>query len=719
MNYTSQKKIASIFTFVLLFIIIPNVICSQNLPPETKKQTVSDEYHDVTVSEDYRWLEDFTSSEVKEWNKSQNGYTRDHLDNLPARNLIKKQLQELLGGSSTDYYSIKLVNGTIFALKFQPPKEQPLFITLESLDDPSTEKIILDVTELDSEATTSIDFYVPSTDGKLVAISLSKKGSEIGDIYILDLATGEMLEDVVPRVNGPTAGGDVAWVADNSGFYYTRYPREGERPQEDLQFYQQVYYHQLGTSTTEDKYAIGEEFPYIAEIVLEESDDAKSFIATVANGDGGEYAHYLLNQTGEWHKIADFEDLSPVATFGSDNSIFLLSRFNAPMGKILKLAPEEIDITKAIVVVPESDVTIKYFQPVDKYLYISDLDGGPSKLRLVDITTFEQKEIPVKEICSVRNLIALDNNELLFRCGSYTEPSAWMRFNPEKWKISLTGLYMTSPADFSDIEVTREFATSKDGTKVPLNIIRRKGTELNGENPTILYGYGGYGISLMPYFDPAMRLWFDQGGIYVIANIRGGGEYGEEWHLQGNLTKKQNVFDDFAAGAEYLIEQKYTNPKKLAIKGGSNGGLLMGAAFTQRPELFGCVVSYVGIYDMLRVELDPNGVFNITEFGTVKIPEHFEALYAYSPYHNVKDNTSYPGIIFLTGDHDGRVNPGQSRKMTARMQTATNSGKPIFLRTSAKSGHGGGTALSEKIERETDVFSFIVDQLGINFKYDK
>jgi prolyl oligopeptidase len=239
---------------------------------------------------------------------------------------------------------------------------------------------------------------------------------------------------------------------------------------------------------------------------------------------------------------------------------------------------------------------------------------------------------------------------------------------------------------------------------------------LDGDNPTILYGYGGYGISLSPYFDASASLWLDQGGVYAIANLRGGGEYGEEWHRAGNLTNKQNVFDDFIAAAEYMVEAGYTRPARLAIMGGSNGGLLMGAALTQRPDLFRAVVSFVGIYDMLRVELDPNGAFNVTEFGTVSDPAQFEALYAYSPYHRVVDGTAYPAVLLVTGDHDGRVNPAHSRKMVARLQAATSSGLPVLLRTSAKAGHGIGTALNERIAEETDVYAFLFDQLGVEYR---
>jgi prolyl oligopeptidase len=272
---------------------------------------------------------------------------------------------------------------------------------------------------------------------------------------------------------------------------------------------------------------------------------------------------------------------------------------------------------------------------------------------------------------------------------------------------------MTSPANFDDIEVVREFAKSKDGTKVPINILRKKGIKLDGNNPTLLYGYGGYGINLTPSFNATRRIWFDAGGVYAIANLRGGGEYGEEWHKAGNLTHKQNVFDDFIACAEHLIQRKYTRPEKLAVMGGSNGGLLMGAFLTQRPELAHAVVSRVGIYDMLRVELDPNGVFNTTEFGTVKNLEQFKALYAYSPYHHVRNGTPYPAILMTTGEHDGRVNPAHSRKMIARLQAATSSDNPILLRVSSTTGHGIGSSLSDRIAEQTDIYAFLFKELGV------
>jgi prolyl oligopeptidase len=302
---------------------------------------------------------------------------------------------------------------------------------------------------------------------------------------------------------------------------------------------------------------------------------------------------------------------------------------------------------------------------------------------------------------------------VLFKSASYVNSPAWYRFDPSTGKVSRTALRSSASVDFSDIAVSREFAVSRDGTRIPLTILRKKGSTLDGNTPALLTGYGGYGVSLPPYFDPTLRPLFDRGVVYAIANLRGGGEYGEDWHHAGSLTHKQNVFDDFEACARFLIDKHYTKAARLAILGGSNGGLLMGAAFTQHPELYSAVVSMVGIYDMLRVEQSPNGVFNSTEFGTVKEPDQFRALFAYSPYHHVRDGTQYPAILFTTGANDPRVDPMQSRKMTARLQ-ASGTQKQVLLRTSSSSGHGIGTALSEQIDELTDIYQFLFAQWGLH-----
>ena len=695
-------------------------LCAIEPAPQTPKKSVSTDYQGVTVEDSYQWLEQDDDPQVRAWSDAQNQRTRKYLDNLPDRAAIEKQLTEWYAKSSPSYSSLVSRPGILFAMKFQPPKQQQLLVTLASADDLKSERIVLDPNVLDAKGTTAIDWFVPSLDGKRVAVSLSKGGSEDGTLHFYETPTGRALPDMIAHVQYPTAGGSAAWNADGTGVYYTRFPRKGERPEADLSFYQQIYFHKLGTPDSEDTYSIGKDFPRIAEITLAASHDGKYILATVANGDGGEFAHYLLGPEGpasaEWKQITHFSDQIKVARLGRDNAFYLLSRMDAPRGKILRLPLDAPELKNAVEIVRAGEAVIEHIVPTADALYVGDLLGGPSQIRHFDLSGKNATVIPIPQISAVQEMLALEDGSLLFRAVSYTEPAAWFQCLKSKTEPAKTALRNTSPVSFADIEVRREFAISKDGTKIPLNILFRKGTKRDGRNPTLLYGYGGYGISMSPNFDFTRRLWFDRGGVYVVANIRGGGEFGEDWHKAGNLTKKQNVFDDFAAAAEYLIKEKYTRPEKLAIQGGSNGGLLMGAMITQHSDLTRAVVSSVGIYDMLRVELAPNGAFNITEFGTVKNPEQLKALYAYSPYHKVVDGTPYPSILMMTGANDGRVAPYHSRKMIARLDEANKSKNPILLRTSSSAGHGIGTALSERIKQSADIYAFLVAQLGMAAK---
>ena len=350
--------------------------------------------------------------------------------------------------------------------------------------------------------------------------------------------------------------------------------------------------------------------------------------------------------------------------------------------------------------------------PTAQKLYVRDLLGGPNRVRAFPLGGGAPETVPIPEIASVFEMARLREGSVLLEVATYLTPPAFLRV--DKGVVAPTKLAITSPADFSDCEVVRDFAVSKDGTRVPVNIIRRKSVQLNGKNPTLLYGYGSYGSSQTPGISPTRRVWMDAGGVYVVANIRGGGEYGEAWHKAGNLDRKQNGFDDFYAAAQYLVAHKYTDKDHLVIQGASAGGLLMGAELTQHPGAFKAVVSSVGLYDMLRVENTPNGAFNVTEFGTVKNPAQFKALYAYSPYHHVKKGVSYPAVLFLTGATDPRVDPWQSRKMIARLQASSAAKAPMLLRTSASSGHGIGSSLDERIAQATDQYAFLFATLGID-----
>jgi len=701
---------------LVLFCAVLAMAATSVKPPATKRQPATDTYYDVKVTDEFRWLENANDPSVIKWVDEQNRYTRSILDAIPLRAAIEKRLRELNTNRPPSYGRLIVRGERLFAMKFQPPKEQPFLVTLNSINDKSSERVLFDPVVVSPDGKTSIDFFVPSRDGRLVAISLSRGGSEAGDVHVYDVATGKETGDVIPRVNGGTAGGDVAWNADNSGFYYTRYPHAGERPKADMDFYQQVWSHKLGTPLTEDRYEIGKDFPRIAETSLATSPDGHSILATVRNGDGGEVEHFVLGDDGVWRQVTQFKDAVSQVQFGFHSDLYLLSRKDSPLGKILAVPLPGRGIVGGAFVIPQSDISIEWFVPTEHHLFVSYMAGGPSELRMFSLEGAKQGSVPILPVSAVYGLVRLGGDSIALVNGSDLEPANWYTFDPADGKTKETALRITMPVNFNDCVVDRVMVTSKDGTQVPLNIIHRKDMKLDGTNPTNLRGYGGYNISLKPGFGITRRLWLDQGGIYAIANLRGGGEFGESWHEQGKLTKKQNVFDDFAACAKYLIDHRYTSPAHLAIEGGSNGGLLMGAALVQHPELYRAVVSHVGIYDMLRVELSPNGEFNVTEFGTVKDPEQFKALYAYSPYHHVVRGKKYPAVLMLTGANDPRVDPMNSRKMVARLQAATASARPILLRASSGSGHGIGTAFSEAIAQQADVFAFLFDQLGIRFR---
>ncbi|QAT86234.1 S9A family peptidase [Corallococcus coralloides] len=686
-------------------------------PAAAEKQPVENTYHGTTVADPYQWMESATDPKVQQWTDAQNAFTRTYLDKLPGREPLRQRITELLSWKSPSYGALDEQGGTLLGLKFQPPKQQPTLIVVGSLDDTSKERVLVDPTVVDTSGKTTIDWFQLSHDGKKVAVSMSKGGTESGDVSVWDVATAKaMANERVPRVNGGTAGGSLAWNAKGTGFFYTRYPRGEERPPVDREVYQQVYFHALGTPTEKDTYALGKDFPRIAMTDLESSDDGQYTFARVANGDGGEFDLYLHGPKGAWTQVAKYADKVVSARFGSDGAAYLLSRKDASKGKVLRLPLATPTLDKATVVVPEGQATVQAVVPTKGRLYLLEQLGGPSQLRMVDLTGKALGLVPTLPVSFVGGLVRQGADDVLFVNGSFTQPAAWFRFTAADGKVTKTALARTAPIDMSDVEVVRTEATSKDGTKVPLSILKKKGTKLNGKNPTWLTGYGGFNVSINPGYSPLTGMWLEQGGVFAVANLRGGSEFGEEWHKAGSLTNKQNVFDDFYACAKLLVDQKYTQPKKLAIQGGSNGGLLMGAALTQHPEQYGAVVARVGIYDMLRTELTPNGQFNVTEYGSVKDPEQFKALYGYSPVHRVKDGTKYPPVLFTSGANDPRVDPFHSRKMVARMQAATASPKPILLRANAETGHGMGTPLSARIEEEVDVYSFVFNELGMTYK---
>jgi prolyl oligopeptidase len=407
--------------------------------------------------------------------------------------------------------------------------------------------------------------------------------------------------------------------------------------------------------------------------------------------------------------------------FGRDGRLYAIGLKGSPRGRIVAMSLDDAraDLLSASTVVAESEAVIEAFVPTDTRLYVEVLVGGPSELRAHALDGRPLGTVEAQPISSVTIGTRMAGDAILFGSRSFVRAFAWYAYDgarsgakPVKTGLSDAPAYAVA-GGLPGAEAVREFAISKDGTRVPVNIVRMKGTPLDGAQPVLLTGYGGYGVSMRPFFSRNTVAWLRHGGVFAIANLRGGGEFGEDWHRAGNLTRKQNVFDDFIASAEMLISRGYTRPEKLAIQGGSNGGLLMGAALVQRPELFRAVVSAVGIYDMLRVELTPNGAFNVTEFGSVKRPDEFAALLAYSPLHQVKDGTAYPALLLTTGEHDGRVEPWMSYKMAARMQAANPNGQPVLLRVASDAGHGIGTSLASEVDEEADELAFLFEHLGM------
>lgn len=693
--------------------------------PATPKRPVVDDYDGVKITDDYRWLEDSSSPEVVSWTAGQTTYARSILDPLPIHDALYRFILEGIEKHSPVFYDLVRCGQEFFAMSSQPGKQQDVLVTLKSPDDAASQRVIVDPSAHDPSNSTAIQFFVPSPDCSKVALSLPTGGGMAASVQVFDVSSGLFLPDTLDRVSGET-GASVAWTADSSGFYYTRYPRPGERPDQDLNFYEQIYFHKLGSAQSADAYVLGKDFPRIVDIWLKASKDNRYLFASVGNGDLSQVEQFLRNPSGEWTRISDFSDQVMAVVFG-DDALYMFSRKDASRGRLLRVPLAAPSVKNAQTIIPEGPSVIQgyeytlagprpTFAVTNSRLYVTEILGGPTEIRIFDHDGKDIGTVPAEPLSSASEIISLENDRILFSNQSYLNPPAWFYYDAREKKVIPAGLREESPVNFADSEVVREFCTSKDGTSVPLNIVRRKGTALNGKNPTILTAYGGFGLINSPAFDPEIRPWLDAGGVFAVANIRGGGEFGEEWHASGSVIHRQNSYDDFIACAEHLIKAGFTNPSKLGIEGGSNGGLLMGVALTQRPDLFRAVVSVAGPMDMLREENSPNGQTLVGEFGSVKEPEQFKALYAYSPYHHVENGTKYPAVLFITGDNDPAVDPWHSRKMTARLQAATGSDRPILLINFSNAGHGGiGVSADQEAAIDTYQYEFLFNQLLVNW----
>ena len=719
---------------LLCFLWITTGILGQNMP-SAMKRPVTDEYHGVKVVDDYRWLEDGKSTETRQWVAAENAYSLHYFQHAPAWPLVLHDIRNPKEKQGAIERDLDFRPGRFFYLQLdRSVQQQAVLMTSASLGTPSSApadaRVLLDPNKLDPTGHTSIDWYMPSLDGSLIAVGIAVGGSERSALTVFDTATGKPVGAAFTAMGFPGARRSVAWLPGNKGFVYAGYdPAVAASAQTTVLKNQKVFEHMLGTPQSEDHVVLDKGLTPLAQIALDSDPTGKWIVASAEDGDGDTYANFVRQPDGSWEQISTYRDEVVTVTPGTaqEDALYLTSFKDAPRGKILEVSAKAPALREAKIIIPEGTASIVHDGPegdshpvlvTKDRLYVTTIDGGPNRVLAYDHKGRPLPEVPLPPVSGVTEVASVGAETLAIHASRFLTPPGYLTYHPGvPAQLEATALSQPASDVVSGYVVERSFATSKDGTKVPMNIIHRRGSAMDGTVPTLVYGYGGYGISESPeyvgsiYWTP----WLQQGYTLVITNIRGGAEYGESWHQAGNLTRKQNVFDDFSACAQYLADKHWSSPAHMAALGGSNGGLLMGAEITQHPEQFHAVVSLVGIYDMLRAELDPNGQFNTTEYGSVKDAAQFKALYAYSPYHHVVDGTKYPAVLMETGDNDPRVNPAQSRKFTARLQAATGSKAPILLKTFADAGHGSSSS-ADLQQQVADLYTFLFQELGLIYK---
>lgn len=674
--------------------------------PPTPVAPVTDTYHGDVVTDPYRWLEDSDSPAVQAWTAEQNALTEAWLSAIPARQRIRARLAELLAigvlGCPTP------VRGRYLYLRREGMQNQPVLYVRDGLEGP--ERTAIDPNALSADGTTALDWYEPSMDGRLLAYGLSADGSEQSTLRVLDLDTGETLGDEIPH----TRAADVAWLPDRSGFYYTRYPAPGEVPEGEEHYHRSVFFHRRGDDYRRDalgfKPAEKEFWPSVSV-----SDDGRWLLLSVSRGfDRNDL--YLQDRAGGGPFVAVAQD-RPFVFDGQvvRGTLYLRTNDGAPNYRLITVnaaVATDREQWREIVAARETAV-LSSVRVTARRLVLDYLERASARLCLANLNGSDMIEVPLPTFGSLFGLGSEpDGEELLYGFSAYTVPPSVYRVDlasgeSRLWRRVDAGI---EPEQFLVEQISYP---SKDGTGISMFLVHRRDLERNGSAPTYLTGYGGFNISMTPGFARSLMLWLEQGGVLAVPNLRGGGEYGEAWHQAGMLAQKQNTFDDFIAAATWLIAEGYTAPERLAIAGGSNGGLLMGAALTQRPALFRAVLVQVPLLDMLRYHRFLIARLWIPEYGSAEEPEQYAWLRAYSPYHAVRDSVAYPAALFATAESDTRVDPFHARKMVARLQAASSSGRPVLLRLESRAGHGAGKPLTKVLDELTDTWSFIFRELGL------
>jgi len=692
-------------------------------PPVATVRVVTDEYFGIKVADPYRYMEDLTNPEVTAWFKGQNDYTRAILGRIPGRATLLARIKTFDEGAPARITDLRRLPGDrYFYQKRLASEDVSKLYVRDGLQ--RGERLLVDPTKFATAGGPHyvISYYAPSFDGRYVAAGISAAGSEDAVLRVFDISNGKETGDVIDHAQF----GSPTWMPDGRSFLYNRLQLlTSTSAPTDRYLNSRAYLHVLGTSPDKDPMVFGAGTPNVnidpADIPFVATWPGVSYaLGVIAHGVRNEITAYvapldsLNSATGPWKRFCDVDDdVTGFDAHGSD--LYLLSHHGASRYKVLHTKLSDPQVASAELVVPPSEAVIQNIAAASDALYIQELDGGLGRLVQLPYSGAKPEKIQLPFDGSV-GLSATD----LRLPGTLIELTSWTRarkiyaYDASRKNVTDTQLQpvgkFDAPADLESVEVK---AKSYDGTLIPLSIVYRKGLKLDGSNPTLLEGYGAYGITLDPFFDPKYTAWFERGGIFAVAHIRGGGEYGEDWHLAGKLLTKPNTWRDFIACSEYLISQKYTSTSRLAIEGGSAGGITIGRSITERPDLFAVAIDAVPSSDVVREEFTPNGPPNVPEFGTVKEPDGFKALYAMSPYHHVTDGTKYPAVMVTTGWNDPRVVSWEPGKMAARLQAATSSGKPILLRVDYDAGHGIGSTKTQKQEELADEWSFAMWQFGL------
>ena len=675
----------------------------------TRQENIIENYHGTPVADPYRWLEDPASAETLAWVEAQNAVTADYLAKVPARESIKSRLTGLW-----DYprYSVPQKRGShYFFTKNTGLQNQAILYMQETL---AGEPIaILDPNTLSDDGTVALTNVSPSEDGKLLAYSLSSAGSDRQEIRIRDVDNGNDYAEVIKWCKFS----NIAWRHDNASFFYNRFPEPCTVAQEDENYFSRVYWHRVGTPQAEDLLIYAR--PDFKELTFYPTitDDGAYLILFVTHGSASENRIYYrqVESDGPFIRLLDDADAiySPI---GNSGPIFYFHTTRAaPRGRIIAIDTRNPERAQWQESIPQQDDIIAFASVVNDQFVVTYMHDAHHRVRLYNLDGSFTREIALSALGSIFELSGRSRDtEMFINFTSFLYPPSIFRYDFASGALTLlwnVGLNF-DPAGY---ETTQVFYPSKDGARVPMFLTHKKGLALDGNNPMLLFGYGGFNISLTPVFAAGPLLWIEHGGVFARANLRGGGEYGEEWHHAGMLEKKQNVFDDFIAAAEWLMANKYTRTSRLAINGGSNGGLLVAACMLQRPDLYGAVVCAVPVIDMLRYHKFTVGRYWIPEYGNAEAdPEHFKFLYAYSPLHNVKEGVAYPPTLILSADTDDRVVPAHAKKFGATLQAAHEGDNPILLRIETKAGHGFGKPTTKIIEEQADMYAFLFDIFGMD-----